>query len=433
MTSPSIRLIPYKNQGKVMGKTKTKKSKAQSNGKAKAKKKKLKTKDIVRRDDFQVLLPESADPEAISPKQLAQYKLDVVSLSKTATKFHIRGLVQLFYDLQKLRIRFGNRTDAEERVTHREPHALPAKQAHLFHLLEEMTKKQMLVFAEEWRVGRWLNSMYGVGPVISAGLLSYLDSPPPPTVGNWWRFAGLDPTSVWEAKTQRPHNAKLKSFILTRCMEVMLRNGKKAVSIGKPEKDFWGPLYERRKSYEWQKNLSGDYPSRAARSIHPNLGHTTVSFKCYTGCFDPQVFNEAYFNMSMKERLAYLVESEKPPHYPEEVFTKEFFLKSKEERVSILEAISKPAGSGQVMIPPAQIKRSVVRVLAKIFLEHVHRGFWNDYYGSDTSFDFVHEGQIHTHRIDPAVWPMPPGGKSLRDLDTIIPQEKAKTAEIDGV
>ena len=54
---------------------------------------------------------------------------------------------------------------------------------------------------------RWARSIYGIWPVLAAGLLAHIDIEQAPTVGHIWSFAGLDPTKKWQPKTTRPWNA----------------------------------------------------------------------------------------------------------------------------------------------------------------------------------------------------------------------------------
>lgn len=73
------------------------------------------------------------------------------------------------------------------------------------------------------------NSIHGIGPVISAGLLAHIDIHRAVTVGHIWRFAGLDPSVKWLKKTKRPWNAGLK--VLCCHPQTMVMTDKGAVRI----------------------------------------------------------------------------------------------------------------------------------------------------------------------------------------------------------
>ena len=59
---------------------------------------------------------------------------------------------------------------------------------------EHNMQKMLDAFSVENGIGRWSESIPGIGPVISAGLISEIDITRAPTVGHIWRFAGMDPT-----------------------------------------------------------------------------------------------------------------------------------------------------------------------------------------------------------------------------------------------
>ena len=102
--------------------------------------------------------------------------------------------------------------------------------------MEGQIKRALEKYVGVHVMGDWMTSIFGIGPVISAGLLAHIDmqwqecpvchkkeTAAKPckcgapfvrktlaTAGQLWRFAGLDPTSTWEKKTRRPWNAQLK-------------------------------------------------------------------------------------------------------------------------------------------------------------------------------------------------------------------------------
>lgn len=121
--------------------------------------------------------------------------------------------------------------------------------------IEESIKRGMLKYAEASPVGRWCLAQVGVGPVITAGLLSHIDITKAPTVGHIWSFAGLNPTMKWEKGQKRPYNAALKQvcFHLGECF--------KRIS-GKPEA-LYGSLYNSRKEMLVKRNDEGFNAERA--------------------------------------------------------------------------------------------------------------------------------------------------------------------------
>lgn len=181
---------------------------------------------------------------------------DLRDAAKILTNDEARFLVDLYYTIQKNRIRANNQILASSQSE--EPNAVLQWAYHNFKVTEDGIRSALFGYARNSRVGRWMLSIHGVGPVISAGMLAHIDIDKAPTAGHIWRFAGLDPTVEWKRKTKRPWNAKLKTLCWKTGMSFMkLRNS---------EKDFYGHIYEYRKGYEIDRNEDG-YNARLAAEI----------------------------------------------------------------------------------------------------------------------------------------------------------------------
>ena len=129
-------------------------------------------------------------------------------------------------------------------------------------------------YSNNQELGRWCRSLYGVGPVISAGLMAHIDITKAPTVGHIWRFAGLDPTSKWVTKTKRPWNAKLKTL----CWKA----GDRFVKQQNHPKDVYGKVYAQRKAYEAPKNEAGEYADQAEVALRDKkLDKEKVAYAWY--------------------------------------------------------------------------------------------------------------------------------------------------------
>ena len=122
-------------------------------------------------------------------------KRDLKKSAEKLSRRDARFLVDMYYVVQDYRIRAASqrRTSEEEG----EPHALISWVFSSFRQLESSIKAALGEFAMTYRTGRWLNAQYGIGPVISAGLLSQFDIREAETVGHFWSFAGLNPKLIW--------------------------------------------------------------------------------------------------------------------------------------------------------------------------------------------------------------------------------------------
>ncbi len=172
---------------------------------------------------------------------------DLREAARTMTEGEARYLVDLYYTTQDNRIRAAAQmreaSDAEE------PNAVLRWAFFNFDTTEKGCKSALFQYVRTQRVGKWLLSIHGIGPVIAAGLLAHIDIEKAPTAGHIWRYAGLDPSVTWEKKTKRPWNAELKTL----CWKI----GQSFMKLRASENDIYGAVYEARKAFEIKRNESG--------------------------------------------------------------------------------------------------------------------------------------------------------------------------------
>ncbi len=196
---------------------------------------------------------------------------DLKSASKMLGKAEARFLVNFYYDIQENRIR----SDAQVR-THTvdgNPNRVLDWCATNFRAFEGNIKSALDIFTLEYNVGQWCQSICGIGPVITAGLLAHLDITRAPTYGHFWRFAGLDPTVTWEKKTKRPWNADLKVLCA-------FKMGESFVKTQNRESDYYGQIYARRKAQEIEMNLALKFQDQATKQLEKKkIGKETECYK----------------------------------------------------------------------------------------------------------------------------------------------------------
>ncbi len=182
---------------------------------------------------------------------------DLRKASRTLTEGEARYLVDLYYTVQQNRIRAA--AQMREAMDAEEPNAMLQWAYHNFDITEKGTKAALLQYVKSKRVGEWMLSIHGIGPVISAGLLAHIDITRAPTAGHIWRFAGLDPTVKWEKKTKRPWNAELKTL----CWKA----GQSFMKLRAGKNDIYGAVYEKRKAFEVERNESGGNADAAREQL----------------------------------------------------------------------------------------------------------------------------------------------------------------------
>jgi hypothetical protein len=121
---------------------------------------------------------------------------DLKNSVKTLNRDEVRTLVDYYYIIQDNRKSAHNQTSQLEKSG--EPHALLNYVKKQADILETQIKNAMNFWTEEHIVAKIIKEeVYGVGPVISAGLVAYFDIHRAATAGAFWRYAGLDPSAKW--------------------------------------------------------------------------------------------------------------------------------------------------------------------------------------------------------------------------------------------
>ncbi len=206
---------------------------------------------------------------------LKKLKIDLRSATATLSDKEARFLVDAYYIIQEDRKRSGNQV----RSMGEEPHQLLAWFFKQNKMLEGQLKTALERYSDSKPIGRWMKSLYGIGPVIAAGIMAHIDIKEAPTVGHIWRFAGLDPTSKWEKGCKRPWNADLKTL----CWHI----GQSFMKFSNAPDCFYGPIYKERKAFEEKRNLEGWNKERALER-KDRYNKTTDAYKAYVkGIFPP--------------------------------------------------------------------------------------------------------------------------------------------------
>jgi hypothetical protein len=231
---------------------------------------------------------------------VARMTKDIRQAAATLSDQEARFLVDSYYSMQTSRIRESGRiramqkssaeraqvddireegvprvpTEADERKADLgEPHSIVGWLFDQNWILETSIKGALQRYAESSPVGQWALAQHGIGPVISAGLLAYLD-PLHPTVGHIFSFCGIDPTVEWGKGEKRPwsHSAKQLQFKI----------GDSMVKHSNNEKCLYGRLYRARKTRETLLNDSGAFKSTAEQTLRDrNFDKTTDAYKAY--------------------------------------------------------------------------------------------------------------------------------------------------------
>lgn len=204
---------------------------------------------------------------------------DIKTAAMTLSNQEARYLVDLYYQLQDARIRASAQVRSIEQGSDQgATHETLSFFYGQFETLESQIKRALGAYAASQRVGRWLQAVCGVGPVISAGLLAIIDIEKAPHAGNIWKFAGIasPAVDVWEKGQKRPWNAQLKAL-------AVFKLGESFVKVQSKPGDFYGKIYAQRKALYTEKNERGEFKAEADRILSAKkIGKDTDAYKAYS-------------------------------------------------------------------------------------------------------------------------------------------------------
>lgn len=197
---------------------------------------------------------------------------DLRDVSQHLTDSEARYLVDGYYTIQEYRKAMDNQLRSMS-TNNSEPSLVLSWFAENVRRLENQIKCALGKYAGTHKVGVWMQSIVGIGPVISAGLLAHIDIEKAPTAGHIWSFAGLS-NHEWRKGEKRPWNARLKTL--------SWKIGESFVKVQNHKDDIYGKIYLRRKQYEEGKNEHGDYADQARIKLEKfKIGKATGAYKAY--------------------------------------------------------------------------------------------------------------------------------------------------------
>ena len=127
-------------------------------------------------------------------------RADIRVIAENTGRGEAKGLVAMYYRYQDLRIKLGNRLSADDRerakidseIAEGKPARVKPAESILsrimfneYLLAEDVLKKALGDYADNDPLGHALMQIHGIGPVISAGLLAYLDVTKSKTAGGF--------------------------------------------------------------------------------------------------------------------------------------------------------------------------------------------------------------------------------------------------------
>lgn len=218
---------------------------------------------------------------------------DLAKAGATLSDTEARFLVDSYYTVQDDRIRSAAQMRALAKTG--EPNELFDWLTTQSSVLEKQIVRALDKYTEAHMMGSWMREIYGIGPILAAGILANIsmrhwrcvgtgkhackEGEPctagcglitVETAGHIWRYAGLDPTQKWEKGQKRPWNASLKTL----CWKI----GQSFMKMAGNENCFYGKLYLERKQYEIARNERGEN-THLAKELSQKVGRSTEAYK----------------------------------------------------------------------------------------------------------------------------------------------------------
>lgn len=146
--------------------------------------------------------------EPVDSYAIEKLEQDLRVAARIMGRSQVRFLVDHYYSIQEYRKSAANQERALKVAE--EPVEVLGWFFDQSKKLEKYLQVTLDLYSDNHPVGHWAREIKGVGPVIAAGFISHIDISKAQTVGQIWRFAGLDCTVKWEKGCKRPWNAALK-------------------------------------------------------------------------------------------------------------------------------------------------------------------------------------------------------------------------------
>lgn len=108
--------------------------------------------------------------------------------------------------------------------------------------------------------GQWLLSLFGIGPILTSGLIATFDVTKARYAGGFWAYAGLNPNMVWEKGQKRPFSMMARDlyFLATDCFVKISKN---------PKDTLYGGLFRKYRAHVEAKSKNGGYKHLAEEAL----------------------------------------------------------------------------------------------------------------------------------------------------------------------
>jgi hypothetical protein len=315
---------------------------------------------------------------------------DIMKAARKLGPQEARFLVDAYYMMQEDRKRASNQVRALGESD--EPNSILHYLSEQSTVLENQIKLALDHYTKNHPVGEWLRSIDGIGPVIAAGLLAYVNIEKAPTAGHIWRIAGLDPTVKWlsseetraiikkyseEQEDLQPNEVDLVT--VSRACDYFGRNVDTMVRFmtdAETGKTTWtvSALAKAVARRPWDGKL---------KTLCWKIGESFVKGSGRDTCH--------YGKWYLKKKAEYVARNMAGDYATQAAAAVEFYGKDTEAYKHVLEG----------RLPPAQIQARAKRWTVKLFLSHFQNVWYEKHYGKPAPMPYPIAILGHAHYIAP--------------------------------
>lgn len=309
---------------------------------------------------------------------------DIATAAKDLSDEEARYLVAQYYTMQEDRKRAANQGLAL--VKQEKPCLVIDWLANQSSTLEKQIKRALEVYTDNHAVGGWMKSIYGIGPVLSAGLLAHIDITKAPTAGHIWRFAGLDPTVKWSNVAET--GKWVQEFFGNEPPDRLY--GHAASHFGRSAKTLRRYAESDRTGNAQKLTVSSMTKAISRRPWNADL--KTLCWKVGQSFMKFSNHEDCYYGHIYRERKAFEIKRNG----------------SGENRELAL-VLAERVGTGTEayghysmgMLPPAQIDARARRYAVKLFLSHLQMVWFKEHFHRDPPLPYPIAIGGHAHFIQP--------------------------------
>lgn len=321
---------------------------------------------------------------------------DLRQAARDLTPWEVTYLINRYYYIQERRIISSSKIRAAKTLG--EPSAILEFNLSQDEQIERQIQTAMGLYAESHVPGQWMLSLYGVGPVLSAGFISYIDITRAKTVSHIWNYAGLNSKQRWlrrdEAHTWIADKIKEYGEVTVDILhEASLTFHRRFETL------YRDATTDRRTRAE--KPLTQASMSAALARCPWNRDFKKLCWK-FGDCvvkFHNRNLGDNLYGILYGQKKAWAVQHNLEGGFAELAAKT---LASRNWRDADVIATYKKG-----MLPPSQVDGWARRHVVTMFLSHLHHVMHEDFYKKPPPQPYIlaHDPR-HTHYIPPPHWPL---------------------------